>query len=161
MIIGFWKPKDQFGSFSNWAHAEFYMNGRHFKNSEQAFMYLKAELFGDTAIMEQILANPNPMMDRIYGRKVKAFDAAVFDAKKYQMMVDVCYEKFTQNTELKELLLSTGDAILAEASPKDKIWGVGLRVDDPDFTDPGKWRGTNLLGQALMEVRNRIRLGGL
>lgn len=153
-VIGFWKPKDAYGEFSNWYKAEFDYDGKHFINSEQAFMYLKAKLFNDFEIMEKILKNGNPMICKNLGRCVKSFDPSIFDENKYEFMVDVLLAKFSQNSSLKKMLLDTCDAILVEASPKDKIWGIGMDVNHSNFNDQSKWDGLNLLGKALMEVRN-------
>ena len=155
-VIGFWKAKDEYGEFCNWYGAKFVYEGIEFKNTEQAFMYLKAKLFNDTKIMEQILKNSNPRICKNLGRAVKPFDSNVFDNHKYQFMVEVLYAKFSQNEHLKEKLINTGDALLVEASPLDKIWGIGMSIEHPDFNDPTKWKGTNLLGKALMEVRAQL-----
>ena len=156
-IIGFWKSKDEYGEFCNWYNAKFVYDGKEFKNSEQAFMYLKAKLFNDNDIMEKILLNGNPMICKNLGRAVKQFDSNVFDNHKYKFMVEVLYAKFSQNEQLKTKLINTGDAILVEASPKDKIWGIGMDVNHPDFNEPSKWQGENLLGKALMEVRGKLK----
>ena len=157
MIIGFWKPKQEHGYLSNWYSSEFDFDGHHFYNSEQAFMYLKAKLFNDTEIIEKILNNKSPMICKNLGRLIKPFDSNVFDEHKYQFMVDVLVAKFSQNKELLNQLQNTFDAVLVEASPKDKIWGIGIDVNHPDFLNPDKWPGQNLLGQALMEVRNLLK----
>ena len=152
-MIGFWKIKDAYGQFSNWYPAEFDFEGKHFFNSEQAFMYKKAELFHDEDVMHKILQSKNPMTVKKLGRTVKPFNAEIFDKHKYEFMKSVVYEKFNQNEDLKALLLGTGSEILAEASPLDRIWGIGLSVDDERFCDVASWKGENLLGKVLMEVR--------
>ncbi len=65
--------------------------------------------------------------------------------------------KFSQNKDLKIFLLSTGNKVLVEASPYDKVWGVGLTKQDENITDPNNWLGINLLGFALMTVRDMLR----
>ena len=155
-MIGFWKEKDPYGQFSNWYPAEFGFEGIHFYNSEQAFMYKKAELFGDAEMMQKILSNRNPMTVKRYGRLVKPFDSVLFDERKYGIMKSVIYEKFRQNDDLKALLLSTGSELLAEASPKDFVWGIGICVEDEKFNDVSSWKGDNLLGKALMEIRSQF-----
>jgi len=155
-MIGFWKIEDKFGEFSNWYHAEFDYSGHHFVNSEQAFMFMKAELFEDKEMMEKILKTNSPSEVKSFGRLVKNFSSIIFDEHKYYFMVTAVYEKFRQNERLKDLLLSTGE-VLVEASPLDKIWGIGLSIQDVDFRNPSKWKGSNLLGKALMEVRKRLR----
>ncbi len=157
MIIGFWQTKEENGYLSNWYKAEFNFDGHHFYNSEQAFMYLKAKLFNDVEMIEKILNTKNPVLCKRFGRAVKQFDSKVFDQYKYQFMVAVLIEKFSQNPELLKLLLNTNDSILVEASPKDKIWGIGIGVDHVDFLNPDKWPGKNLLGKALMEVRDKLK----
>jgi len=155
-LIGFWETNDEFGYMSNWYRAEFDYDGHHFVNSEQAFMYLKAKLFNDTESMQKILENTNPLRCKQLGRNVKPFDSNIFDKHKYQFMVQVVYEKFSQNEYLKVKLLNTKDAILVEASPRDNIWGIGIDVNHQNFNDPNKWPGQNLLGKALMEVREKL-----
>lgn len=158
MLIGFWSTSEvPYGAFSNWAKYSFIMDGIKFSSSEQAFMYLKAKLFGDEENMKKILESKSPMIVKRLGRAVKPFDSYVFDKYKFDFMVKVNYEKFTQNENLKKLLLSTGDATIVEASPKDGIWGIKMDVNDPDFNNPEKWRGLNLLGKALMVVRDKIK----
>ena len=138
-IIGFWKAKEEYGEFCNWYTAKFIYDGKEFKNSEQAFMYLKAKLFNDTIMMEKILLKSNPMICKNLGRAVKPFDSSIFEEHKYQFMLEVLYAKFYQNENLKIKLLNTGDALLVEASPIDKIWGIGMDVNHPDFNNPLKW----------------------
>lgn len=156
-IIGWWKPNEPRGYFGNWYPAPFTMDGHNFSNSEQAFMYKKAILFGDSVAAEKILNTTSPMICKRLGRSVKPFDSEIFDKHKFQFMVDVCYEKFSQNPELKKHLLDTGNSLLVEASKLDRIWGIGMTVNDPDFHDPSKWKGQNLLGKALMDVREKLK----
>ncbi len=117
----------------------------------------KAELFGDQEIRKQILACSNPKEIKALGRKVQGFDQEVWDRFKYAIVLNGNWCKFSQNRDLREFLLSTGDSILAEASPYDSIWGIRLSADSPEAQDPMKWRGQNLLGFALMEVRDELR----
>lgn len=91
------------------------------------------------------------------GREVSNFDQAVWNKNKLEIVIKANYNKFTQNSELLKQLLATGDRVLVEASPWDRIWGVGLGADDPDVYDRDKWKGQNLLGQALMTVRDLVR----
>ena len=111
----------------------------------------KAELFGDREIREQILACSVPGEIKALGRKVRGFDQKVWDRFKYAIVLNGNWCKFSQNRSLREFLLSTGDRVLAEASPYDNIWG------SPEAQDPRKWQGQNLLGFALMEVRDELR----
>lgn len=120
-------------------------------------MAQKAELFGDKEISRQILDCSEPKKIKALGRKVKNFDEAVWDEVKYSIVLNGNYFKFSQNPELREFLLGTGDSILAEASPYDGIWGIKMRQTDENIYNPIKWKGENLLGFALMEARDEIR----
>lgn len=91
------------------------------------------------------------------GREVQHFDAEVWDAHKFDIVVKGNLAKFGQNPDLRKYLLNTGERILVEASPFDRIWGVGMREDDKDILHPQKWFGLNLLGFALMVVRDELK----
>lgn len=143
--------------FSNWHPAPFDMDGNHFSNSEQAFMYYKAKLFGDTKSMEKILKSPDPRTVKKLGREVKGFDSKKWDDNKFQIMYDVNIAKFTQNSKMREKLMLTDGTQLVEASPYDNIWGIGLDVNDAKRLDPKKWPGQNLLGKVLDKVREDLK----
>lgn len=151
------------GIFSNWEIAEFdaEIGGEkcHFYNSEQYFMYIKALTFGDNKIAKEILdKGMNPKVAKELGRKVKNYNDKVWNDKRYQVMVDANMLKFKQNGNLlKELLSEKYEGKhFCEASPKDRIWGVGLSENDPLIDDEKNWLGTNLLGKVLDEVREKI-----
>ena len=116
-------------------------------------MWEKQQLFNPTNILleNNILETTNPAIIRNLGRFVQNFNQTVWDTKKYDIMKRGLIEKFSQNINLKKALLDTNDAILVEASPYDTIWGIGLSEKDAKNK---KWRGENLLGKALMDVRN-------
>ena len=122
-------------------------------------MAAKARTFADAETFGKIMRTSKPKLIKSLGRQVKNFDERTWDAVKYDVVVDGNMAKFSQNPELKSFLLSTGDAKLVEASPVDRIWGVGLAENDPGITDEAKWQGLNLLGKALMNVRARLRNG--
>lgn len=143
--------------FSNWANTPFEYKGKEFSNSEQAFMWEKAVFFEDKEIADAILENNNPSTVKALGKKVKGFNADTWMKKGYEVMVDVCFAKFQQNTTHTEILLSTNDKIIVEASPHDKIWGIGLHWNDDRVLNENTWQGLNLLGKALMEVREKIK----
>ena len=151
----FWKPNYNYGFLSQWYPSQFQdANGNKFANAEQYMMFGKANLFGDTAMKKVILATTDPSKIKALGRKIKNFNDDVWNEFKYKIVCDGNYLKFSQNPQLKQELLKTGNAILAEASPYDTIWGIGL---DPSSAIKGmKWNGENLLGKALMEVRERL-----
>jgi ribA/ribD-fused uncharacterized protein len=120
-------------------------------------MAKKAELFGDELSLKQILAATDPSEHKKLGRAVKNFDSAVWEAACEGIVRDGNYAKFTQNAEMLQQLLATGSKLLIEASPLDKVWGIGMRADHPHATDTIEWKGSNKLGTALMAVRDRVR----
>lgn len=131
-----------------------------FQNTEQWMMYHKALLFEDHRIAEQIM-NPrnakNPATIKALGRQVTGFNGIQWDQHKEQIVFQGNLAKFSQHPELAKQLLATGDKILVEASPYDRVWGIGLAQEDPRCQDPAQWRGLNLLGKALMAVRQRLQ----
>lgn len=151
--VFFWTGKDV---FSNFYFYQFKYEGRNFHTSEQAIMYAKAVLFKDYEIAKKILNENNPNQCKKLGRQVKNFDENVWVKNREVIYKSVLIAKFSQ-PELKVKLLQTGDKIMVEASPFDKIWGVGLREDDDKILDSKNWKGLNLLGKVLMEVRNKIK----
>ena len=143
--------------FSNWFECDFTYKLHKFRNSEQAFMWEKAIYFGDTETAEKILVTPSPNQNKKLGRKVKNFNSNVWLREGYEIMIAVNMTKFSQNSRLKAILLSTENKILVEASPYDQIWGIGLYWEDDRVLDERNWKGMNLLGKALMEVREKLR----
>lgn len=141
--------------FSNFHYANFELNGVNFFCSEQAFMYCKARLFNDDVIAEQILNAKSPVECKRLGRKVKNFDGALWNEKKEKYMLSILKAKFTQNKNLKTLLLNTGEKMIYEASPYDKEWGIGIGVDDA--VNGKAVNGLNKLGKALVEVRTYLK----
>jgi len=142
---------------SQWFDSEFTVDGVVYKTAEQYMMAQKARLFNDETVFSQIMASNDPAEYKVLGRMVKSFDAAQWDAAKYDIVRRGNLEKFKQNPKLRAYLDSTGDSVLVEASPEDGIWGVMLGMEDPRIDNPTQWRGENLLGFALMEVRDEIR----
>lgn len=143
--------------FSQWWVHPFEVDGRMYPTAEHWMMASKAKLFGDYDTLEKILASDTPAQVKEQGRLVQHFDPAVWDQHKYDIVMEGNYHKFTQHAVLKGFLLSTGDKVLVEASPVDPVWGIGMSSDHPDAGNPAKWRGENLLGFALMEVRDKIK----
>ena len=120
-------------------------------------MAQKALLFHDADTYHQIMASYSPMEQKKLGRKVANYEDDVWKSQRYEIVLNGNKAKFSQNSALHDYLLLTGDAILAEASPKDTIWGIGLAKDHPDAPYPERWPGRNLLGFALMEARDWLR----
>ena len=141
---------------SQWWMEDFYTMVDSYLYMEQYMMAGKAQLFGDEERRKEILACSDPKQIKALGRKVRGFDQVVWDKFKYAIVLNGNWCKFSQNRELREFLLSTGDSVLVEASPYDRIWGIQLSADTPEAQDPFRWRGENLLGFALMEVRDEL-----
>lgn len=127
-----------------------------FNCAEQAMMWVKAELFSDKETAGKILAETHPGTQKKLGRLVKNFDPAIWDEVKFRSIVNINLHKFRQNPHLAEILLDSDPYILCEAAPWDKIWGNGLPADDPKAGNIATWNGENLLGKALMKVRNSL-----
>ena len=143
-------------SLSQWWMEDFYTMVDSYLYMEQYMMAGKAQLFGDEERRKEILACSDPKQIKALGRKVRGFDQVVWDKFKYAIVLNGNWCKFSQNRELREFLLSTGDSVLVEASPYDRIWGIQLSADTPEAQNPFRWRGENLLGFALMEVRDEL-----
>jgi len=160
--IFFWghtQPKDgsiDKGCFSQWFPAPFEIDGCVYHTAENYMMAEKARLFEDEATLAKILKTESPSNAKKLGRSVHGFDSEKWDAHRFQIVVKGNVEKFKQNAPLKEYLLKTGDRVIVEASPKDRIWGIGMGQDDPLVHDPENWKGLNLLGYALMEARDLL-----
>lgn len=157
-VIGFHNPNEENGFLSNWYLSDFVVEGITFSSMEQYMMYQKAIVFGDSAIAENILSTADVAEIKAFGRKVANYDDTVWNGVRQIIIYRGLLEKFRQNKELAELLLSTGDAILVECAVKDRIWGIGLNMRDDDRMDIKKWKGQNLLGFALMEVRKCLNV---
>lgn len=166
--LAFWGMKTPMPQrvFSNFYKRDFTVNldtgeEQTFATSEQYFMYLKADLFGDEKIKKEILSTPtrSPKYHKSLGRKVRGFDQAIWDKEKRSIMKRAVKDKFANDNYLRSILLSTGDKILVEASPFDIIWGIGMREGKKNgaWTRVSNWRGENLLGFVLMEVRDELR----
>ena len=128
-----------------------------FDNTEQYFMWVKAKTFGDDEMAEQIrIKGKDPKVAKELGRMVRNYDDKVWNEKRYDVMVEANKYKYSQNPDLKGKLLHTTlrDKGFVEASPIDHIWGIGLAKENPDADDESKWKGQNLLGKALNEVRD-------
>ena len=159
--VFFWghkKPKSGISKscFSQWYESEFILDNKRYQTAEHFMMAEKARVFGDMESEEKILKAGNPGKAKKLGRSVLGFDERVWCEKRFEIVVNANMAKFSQNHELGEFLLNTGNRVLVEASPVDKIWGVGLAEDSDAINNPNKWKGLNLLGFALMEVREKL-----
>ena len=152
--VAFWGS-----AFSNFYPCHFQEGDWHWVSSEQCFMAKKAEYFKDTEILEEILKAETPEKAKKLGRKVKNFDAKKWSEVCFEKMYEAVYAKFSQNSNLKELILSDefeGKGFV-EGSPFDAIWGVKMDWRNPDIDDECNWQGQNLLGKVLNKVREDLR----
>ncbi|MEO5624996.1 MAG: NADAR family protein [Dokdonella sp.] len=138
---------------SQWYGAPFVVDGSLYPTAEHFMMAQKASLFGDHATRERVLQAATPEAAKALGRQVQGFDENIWLKNRFAIVVRANEAKFSQNAELRRFLVQTGSRILVEASPVDRIWGIGLAQDDDRTNNPNLWRGLNLLGFALMQVR--------
>ena len=143
--------------FSQWWKCEFSDGNIRYCCAEQFMMATKARKFYDAEIWYRILAEDDPGKMKELGRAVRWFDPLGWDKVKSRVVIEGNFLKFSQNPALREFLLATGNAVIVEASPRDCIWGIGMGKGNPDSRNPEKWRGENLLGFALMEVRDLLK----
>ncbi|WP_214103952.1 NADAR family protein [Acrocarpospora catenulata] len=144
------------GCLSQWWPAEFTENGQVFRTAEHYMMAHKAWLFGDEATARRILAAATPGEAKALGRGVGGFDEEVWAAHRYAIVVRASTAKFGQHPELRAYLLGSRGRVLVEASPLDRVWGIGLAAGDPAAASPATWQGLNLLGFALMDARDAL-----
>lgn len=146
-----------FSCFSQWYLAEFEVDGVVYRTAEHYMMAEKARLFGDEDKLSQILVASTPAEAKKLGRRVSPFDQGRWNEACFDIVVCGSLAKFAADPRLFRVLLGTGDRVLVEASPRDRVWGIGMGRNNPLATNPAEWRGRNLLGFALMEARERLR----
>ncbi len=155
-VICFHNPDEDNGYLSNWYLSKFIANDMTFSSMEQYMMYKKAECFKDKDTAKKILATDDVARIKALGRLVSNYNGSYWNGVRQIIVYEGLLAKFSQNEDLKERLKSTGNDILAECAVRDKIWGIGLSMKNPDRFDIDKWNGQNLLGYALMMVRERL-----
>jgi ribA/ribD-fused uncharacterized protein len=161
-FLFFWGHRPQHGGgigpgcLSQWWPSAFSIDGVQYATAEHYMMAAKARLFGDDRALEQILAAPSPGAAKALGRHIRGFNEGVWQAHRFEVVVAANVAKFAQHPDLRTYLLGTRGRILVEASPVDRIWGIGLTTDDPRAADPARWPGLNLLGFALMQARTDL-----
>lgn len=144
------------GVFSNWYKAPFILHGLSFANSEQWMMYCKASLFKDEYAVDKILKTSDPSEVKQLGRSVKNYNDQLWKEQRYDLVKEGVFAKFDQNIELGTVLLETKDLLLVECSQMDKQWGIGYFANAPECINPSLWKGQNLLGLMLMDVRHTL-----
>lgn len=184
-IIAFWRISDPYGYLGQWYISEFKFDKKSLANlpdkitslsifkhkpdvirklmkygvysSAEKFMMMgKAALFYDNDIFDSMGKTNDPKNHKSLGRKIKNFNGNEWNNYRTDIVVLGNYLKFTQNEYLLQELIKTGDAILVEGSPIDKIWGVGLKFNNPKIYDEKNWKGLNLLGKCLEIVRDLV-----
>jgi ribA/ribD-fused uncharacterized protein len=155
-IICFHGINEENGYLSNWYPSPFTLNGISYSSMEQYMMHRKAIIFGDDKIAMQILGSDDVAEIKALGRLVSGYDDNLWSGVRQIVIYEGLLAKFSQNPELKEMLKDTGNTILAECAVKDRIWGIGLSMHDPNRHDRAKWQGQSLLGYTLMMVREKL-----
>ena len=158
-IICFHNPEEENGYLSNWYLSEFTCGDIRFSSMEQYMMYQKALTFHDDEIAAKIMSTTDVAGIKAYGRQVHGYNDHVWNGMRQIIIYEGLLAKFSQNMNLTSALVLTGNAALAECAIKDRIWGIGLSMTDPDRLDQSKWKGQNLLGYALMLVRKMLTEG--
>ena len=158
--IFFWQLGDENDIYSNWYPTRFIVEGIMYESSEQYIMAKKALLLGDTRAYNKIMATSDPAEAKKYGREAKDYtgNLGCWDQIKFEVAFNANFAKFTQNSDLCDKIISSGEAHFVEASPLDKIWGIGLATDDPKALNRDEWQGGNLQGLVLDAVRHAMRL---
>jgi ribA/ribD-fused uncharacterized protein len=145
------------GTYSQWCPSPFTIDGVNYNCCEQYMMSKKALTFNDILAHEEIMATDSPREQKAIGRRVKNFDPQVWSEVSREVVYEANMAKFTQNPDMYDELMATGELEIVEASPEDKIWGIGLHESDPRCLDKSQWQGTNWLGEAIMRVRETLR----
>lgn len=140
--------------FSQWYVAPFEVDGQRYQSAEHYMMAEKAALFGDQPTRARIIEATDPNAAKALGRQVQGFDEALWAQERFAIVARANQAKFSQNPQLGAFLQGTGTHIIVEASPVDPVWGIGLAQDDEKAHRPDRWKGLNLLGFALMQVRD-------
>ncbi|ENI8645403.1 NADAR family protein [Listeria monocytogenes] len=142
--------------FSQWWICSFKVDGVEYNCAEQFMMAEKAKLFNDMEMREKILAAKHPKQAKDFGRLISGFQEDIWLKNRFNIVMRANLAKFSQNEELKKFLMQTKNRILVEASPVDKIWGIRMAADNKNVENPLYWKGLNLLGFALMAVRDEL-----
>lgn len=156
-ILYFFSKEPENREFSNFYETVFKLDDIEYKSAEHAFQAIKAKTFGDDEMFGKILKAKSAQSAKSFGKKVKEFKEDVWTGKKEEVMRNILRAKFTQNLELRKKLLDTEDKILANADARDKYWGIGTSASTTIAKDPKKWKGENILGKLLMEIRSELK----
>lgn len=155
--VFFHKPNEPYGFLSNWSPSPFDFDGLHFTSTEQYIMYRKCMLFGDEASASAVLATDDVAQQQAIGKKAAGYNDHIWAGMRQMVAYRGLMAKFSQNEDLKRKLLATGDAFLIECAGSDKVWACGVRLNDEKRFDASNWERDNILGCALMEVREKLK----
>ncbi len=133
------------------------MNGNKFRCVEQYMMAQKALIFRDFETFNKIMNSKNPVEMKHLGREVKNFDAEKWNEVKVKVVKNAVFAKFSQNWDLRKMLLETGEKLIAESNPMDRTWGIGICKSDKEVMNKMDEWGENLLGKIMMEVREELK----
>ncbi len=154
--VFFHKPEEPNGFLSNWYRSDFTLDGVKYTSAEQYIMYRKCLLFGDTATAEAVLSTDDPAAQQAIARKTK-YNETIWNGSRQVVAMQALRAKFSQNESLKHALLDTGNVYLVECAVSDQIWACGLSLKSHEKSNIENWKGKNILGFALMEVRRMLQ----
>ncbi|WP_455034331.1 NADAR family protein [Lachnoanaerobaculum gingivalis] len=155
-IRSFHNPDEENGYLSNWYLSEFKVDSIQFSSMEQYMMYKKAIVFNDTKIAKEILETTDVSKIKALGRQVSNYSDKYWSGVRQIIVYKGLLAKFSQNDDLKKILLNTGNDILAECAVQDKIWGIGLSMKDTNRCDMAKWRGEICILQNIGEILSAV-----
>jgi ribA/ribD-fused uncharacterized protein len=145
------------GTFSQWCPSPIVIDGVNYNCTEQYMMAKKALMFSDYDAYREIMLEKQPALQKAMGKKVRGFDKVIWETYCRKIVYDANYAKFTQNKGMRDELMASGQIEIVEASPEDRIWGIGLHERDERAWDKSTWEGTNWLGEAIMSVRSTLQ----
>ena len=143
--------------FSQWYPNDFTCDGATYRTAEHFMMAEKARLFDDQHHLNLILQAVTPAEAKKLGRQVRGFQDDLWNDRGVEIVTRGSIAKFGSDNALRDYLVGTGDRVLVEASPRDRVWGIGMGRNNPAVEQPSQWRGKNLLGFALMQARAELR----
>ena len=154
--VYFHKLEEPYGFLSNWYPSDIAVDGKRFSSTEQYIMYKKCMILGDEAAAKQVMATDDPEQQQAIGRSARNYHNTVWDGICQVVAMRGLLAKFSQHDDLRRKLLETGDAYLVECARSDHRWACGIGLYDDDRRDIDRWKGKNILGFALMEVRQAL-----